>query len=148
MGVASDHAGPELKRIVGEHLRAAGHDVRDYGGPLAPDDDYPDLVLPLAEAIARGEVDRGLFFCGSGIGPAVVGNKVPGVRAAVVTDEWSARDAVTHVGVNLLTVGQRVVGSELAKSIVDAYLGAEPAGGRHQRRRDQIAALESREAVR
>ena len=149
LGVAADHAGGELRDLIAAHLRAAGHEVRDYGGPLGPEDDYPLIVVPLAEAVAAGQVERGLFFCGSGIGPAVAASKISGVRAAVVTDEWSARDAVTHVDVNLLTVGQRVVGPELAKSIVDAYLAARPEGGRHARRREQIAALESgREVVR
>ncbi len=149
IGVAADHAGATLRDLIAAHLKAEGHEVRDFGGPLGPDDDYPEIVVPLADAVATGQVDRGLFFCGSGIGPAVAANKIPGVRAAVVTDEWSARDAVTHVDVNLLTLGERVVGSELAKAIVDAYLGARPEGGRHARRRAQIAAIESgREAVR
>jgi len=143
VGVAADHAGAELRDLVRDHLRATGHEVRDVGGPTRPDDDYPEIVVALADAVATGQVERGLFFCGSGIGPAVAANKIPGVRAAVVTDEWSARDAVSHVDVNLLTLGQRVVGSELAKSIVDAYLQARPEGGRHARRRDQIAAIES-----
>jgi len=149
IGLAADHAGTELRDLVRDHLRAAGHEVRDVGGPTGPDDDYPEIVVALADAVATGQVERGLFFCGSGIGPAVAANKIPGVRAAVVTDEWSARDAVSHVDVNLLTLGQRVVGSELAKSIVDAYLQARPEGVRHARRRDQIAAIESgREVVR
>ncbi len=149
IGVAADHAGTELRDLVRDHLRAAGHEVRDVGGPTGPDDDYPEIVVALADAVATGQVERGLFFCGSGIGPAVAANKIPGVRAAVVTEAWSARDAVTHVDVNLLTLGQRVIGPEVAKSIVDAYLQARPEGGRHARRRDQIAAIESgREVVR
>ncbi|HEX9435687.1 MAG TPA: RpiB/LacA/LacB family sugar-phosphate isomerase [Candidatus Limnocylindria bacterium] len=147
IGVAADHAGTELRDLVRDHLRAAGHEVRDVGGPTGPDDDYPEIVVALADAVATGQVERGLFFCGSGIGPAVAANKIPGVRAAVVTEAWSARDAVTHVGVNLLTLGQRVIGPEVAKSIVDAFLGASAEGGRHARRREQIAEIE-REAVR
>src|SRR5207247_7206197 len=85
----------------------------------------------------------GIFLCGSGIGPAVAANKIPGVCAAVVENEWSARDSVEHVDVNLLTLGERVIGESLAKSIVDAYLGARVQGGRHQRRREQIAKLEN-----
>jgi ribose 5-phosphate isomerase B len=147
IGIAADHAGTELRDLIRDHLRAAGHDVREIGGPSTADDDYPQIVVALADAVATGQVERALFFCGSGIGPAVAANKVPGVRAAVVSDEWSARDAVTHVDVNLLTLGQRVIGSELAKSIVDAYLGARPEGGRHDRRRKQIEALEKKEAL-
>ncbi len=142
IGVAADHAGQALKAALVEHLREKGHEVRQYGPPPDPDDDYPLIVRVLAEAIARGEVDRGIFTCGSGIGPAVAANKIPGIRAAVVENEWSARDAVQHVDLNLLTLGERVIGNELAKSIVDAYLGATVQGGRHERRRKQISDLE------
>jgi len=143
IGVAADHAGQALKAALVEHLREKGHEVRQYGPPPDPDDDYPLIVRVLADAIARGEVDRGIFTCGSGIGPAVAANKIPGIRAAVVENEWSARDAVQHVDLNLLTLGERVIGNELAKSIVDAYLGATVQGGRHERRRKQIEAMES-----
>jgi RpiB/LacA/LacB family sugar-phosphate isomerase len=144
IGIAADHAGQRLEAAIIEHLKAAGHTVVPFGPETTPDDDYPLIVRPLADAIARGDVERGIFFCGSGIGPAVAANKIPGVRAAVVENEWSARDGVEHVDVNLLTLGERVIGESLAKSIVDAYLGAEVQGGRHQRRRDQIRELESR----
>ncbi|MDE3113944.1 MAG: RpiB/LacA/LacB family sugar-phosphate isomerase [Chloroflexota bacterium] len=148
VGLACDHAGVELRDLLAAHLRSRGHQIVDHDGPRSADDDYPLIVVPLARALAHGEVDRAIFCCGSGIGPAVAANKIPGVRAAVVTEEWSARDAVSHVDVNLLTLGQRVVGGELAKSIVDAYLEARPEGGRHARRREQIAELDAkREAV-
>ena len=142
LGVGADHAGVELRDAIEAHLRGSGHEVRRYDGAGGPEDDYPLVVEPLARAVAAGEVERGVFCCGSGIGPAVAANKVPGVRATVATDEWSARDAVTHVDINLLTLGQRVIGVEVAKAIVDAFLGARPEGGRHARRREQIAALE------
>jgi len=147
IGIAADHAGQRLKAAIVEHLKAAGHTIVAFGPETTPDDDYPLIVRPLADAVARGDVERGIFFCGSGIGPAVAANKIPGVRAAVVENEWSARDAVQHVDVNLLTLGERVIGESLAKSIVDAYLGAEVQGGRHQRRREQIAKLEKTEPV-
>ncbi len=143
IGVASDHAGQALKVTLVKHLREKGHEVRLYGPPPDPDDDYPVIVRALAEAIARREVERGIFTCGSGIGPAVAANKIPGIRATVVDNEWSARDAVEHVDVNLLTLGERVIGDELAKSIVDAYLGATVQGGRHERRRKQIETMEA-----
>jgi ribose 5-phosphate isomerase B len=143
IGIAADHAGQRLRAAITEHLKAAGHTIVPFGPETTPDDDYPLIVRPLAEAVARGDVDRGIFFCGSGIGPAVAANKIAGVRAAVVENEWSARDGVEHVDVNLLTLGERVIGEALAKSIVDAYLGAEVQGGRHQQRRDQIRELES-----
>ena len=143
IGLAADHAGTELRDAIGKHLRSRGHEVVDHGGEASPDDDYPLIVAPLARAVAAGDVERAIFCCGSGIGPAVAANKIPGLRAAVVTEEWSARDAVSHVDVNLLTLGQRVIGVELAKSIVDAFVDAKPEGGRHARRREQIAALET-----
>ena len=144
IGIAADHAGQRLKGVVVEHLKASGHTIVPFGPETTPDDDYPLIVRPLADAVARGDVERGIFFCGSGIGPAVAANKIAGVRAAVVENEWSARDGVEHVDVNLLTLGERVIGESLAMSIVDAFLGAEVQGGRHERRRNQIRALESR----
>jgi ribose 5-phosphate isomerase B len=143
VGVAADHAGQALKAALLKHLAKSGHDVKEYGPSPDPDDDYPLIVRELAHAVARGEVERGIFTCGSGIGPAVAANKIPGIRAAVVDNEWSARDAVKHVDVNLLTMGERVIGDELAKSILDAYLGAKVEGGRHERRRKQIESMEA-----
>ncbi|MEA2783850.1 MAG: ribose 5-phosphate isomerase [Rhodospirillaceae bacterium] len=144
IGIAADHAGQELKATLVKHLTEKGHEVKQYGPPPDPEDDYPILVRALAEGIVRGEVERGIFTCGSGIGPAVAANKVPGIRASVLDNEWSARDSVEHLDLNLVTMGERVIGSELAKSIVDAYLGAKVQGGRHERRRKQIEAMESR----
>jgi len=147
IGIAADHAGQRLKASVVEHLKASGHTVFAFGPETTPDDDYPLIVRPLADAIAHGDVERGIFFCGSGIGPAVAANKIAGVRAAMVENEWSARDGVEHVGVNMLTLGERVIGESLAKSIVDAYLSAKVQGGRHARRREQIRELDTGEYV-
>ena len=147
IGIAADHAGQRLKAAVVEHLKAAGHTIVAFGPETRPDDDYPLIVRPLADAVARGDVERGIFFCGSGIGPAVAANKIAGIRAAVVENEWSARNGVEHVDVNLLTLGERVIGESLAKSIVDAYLGAKVQGGRHARRREQIRELDTGEYV-
>lgn len=147
IGLGADHAGQSLKRELGGHLSRAGHETVDFGSTTADPVDYPEYAARLARAVAAGEVERGIFACGSGIGPAVAANKIAGVRAAVVSDEWSARDAVEHVGVNFLTLGERVVGVELAKSIVDAYLGAKVSRDeRHARRRGQIAALDGAHA--
>ena len=143
IGVAADHAGQNLLATLVKHLREKGHEVKQYGPPPDPEDDYPLIVRALAEAVASGEVERGIFTCGSGIGPAVAANKITGIRATVVDNEWSARDAVEHVDVNLLTMGERVIGDELAKSILDAYLGAKVQGGRHERRRKQIESMEA-----
>ncbi|HEU5286857.1 MAG TPA: RpiB/LacA/LacB family sugar-phosphate isomerase [Candidatus Limnocylindria bacterium] len=144
VGLAADHAGQTLKRSLEEHLRRTGHEVRLYGPPPDPEDDYPLIARVLAEALVRGEFERAIFCCGSGIGPAIAANKVAGVRATVAENEWSARDGVSHVDVNFLTLGERVIGDDLAKAIVDAYLGAKTEGGRHERRRKQIEAMEPR----
>lgn len=142
IAIAADHAGVSMRDLIAHHLRSKGHSVDDFSPENDPEDDYPLIVEPLARAIAAGRYDRGIFCCGSGIGPAVAANKIPGVRSAVVENEWSARDAVEHIDLNLLTLGERVIGIELAKSIVDAYLGAKVQGGRHERRRKQIQDLE------
>jgi ribose 5-phosphate isomerase B len=144
VGLAADHAGQALKRTLEEHLRARGHEVKLYGPPPDPEDDYPLIARVLAEALVRGEFDRAIFCCGSGIGPAIAANKIAGVRATVAENEWSARDGVSHVDVNFLTLGERVIGDELAKAIVDAYLDAKVLGGRHERRLKQIEAMEPR----
>ena len=140
--MAADHAGVDLRDQLAHHRRLSGHQVDDLSPENDPEDDYPLMVEPIARAIASGRYERGIFCCGSGIGPAVAANKIAGVRAAVAANEWSARDGVEHVDVNLLTLGERVIGIELAKAIVDAYLGAEVQGGRHERRRKQIEDLE------
>ena len=142
IGIAADHAGQQLKATLVSYLGAKGHDVRQYGPPPDPDDDYPIIARVLGDAVQRGEIERAIFCCGSGIGPAVALNKIAGIRAAVVDNEWSARDAVTHIDVNVLTLGERVIGEELAKSVVEAFLSARPEGGRHERRRKQISDLE------
>ena len=142
IAIGSDHAGFRLKEVLIPYLRDEGHEVTDFGTDSEQSVDYVDFIVPLARAVVRGEFDRGIFTCGSGIGPAVAANKIPGIRSAPASEEWSARDAVTHVDVNVLTLGQRVIGDELAKAIVDAYLAARPEGGRHARRREKIAALE------
>lgn len=144
VGLAADHAGQVLKASLETHLRAKGHEVKLYGAAPDPDDDYPLIARVLADALLRGEFERAIFCCGSGIGPAIAANKIPGVRATVAENEWSARDGVSHVDVNFLTLGERVIGDELAKAIVDAYLDASVLGGRHERRRKQIDQLESR----
>lgn len=147
IGIAADHAGVDLRDLLAHHLRTNGHQVDDLSPENDPEDDYPLIVEPLARAVASGRYERAIFCCGSGIGPAVAANKIAGVRAAVVEHEWSARDAVEHVDVNLLTLGERVIGIEIAKAVVDAFLGATVQGGRHERRRKQIQDLEKGRAT-
>jgi ribose 5-phosphate isomerase B len=147
VGLAADHAGQLLKASLLTHLRERGHEVKVYGPLTDPDDDYPLIARLLADALVRGEFERAIFCCGSGIGPAIAANKIAGVRATVAENEWSARDGVSHVDVNFLTLGERVIGDELAKAIVDAYLEANVQGGRHERRRKQIEAMEKKEVL-
>jgi ribose 5-phosphate isomerase B len=111
VGIAADHGGLTLKDELAGKLRDAGFEVVDFGAhELNPDDDYPDLIVPSAEAVARAEVDRGIAVCGSGVGACVAANKVPGVRAALVTDHFSAHQGVEDDDMNLMCLGGRVVG--------------------------------------
>ncbi len=144
IGVASDHGGLALKNQVAAGLRAAGCKVVDFGpARLNARDDYPDYVVPLARAVARGEVRRGIAICGSGVGACVAANKVRGVRAAVCHDTYSAHQGVEHDDMNVLVLGARVIGTELAHELVAAFLHATFSGGsRHVRRLRKVAALE------
>jgi ribose 5-phosphate isomerase B len=144
VGIATDHAAFTLKEHLVDHLRAAGHTVVDFGAhALNPDDDYPDFVIPLARAVAAGEVERGLAVCGSGVGASVCANKVPGVRAGLVQDHYSAHQGVEHDDMNILSIGGRVTGIAVAEELVDAFLAAEFSHGeRHVRRLQKVAALE------
>jgi ribose 5-phosphate isomerase B len=144
IGIATDHAGFERKEELMAFLREAGHEVVDIGAyRLEPGDDYPDFVIPLAQAVAAGEVDRGVAVCGSGVGASVCANKIPGIRAGLIHDHFSARQGVEDDNMNILCMGGRVVGSALARDLVDAFLAAEFSGAeRHIRRLRKIAALE------
>jgi len=148
IGFATDHAAFALKGGLVAHLREAGHEVVDVGAyRLDPDDDYPDFVIPLARAVASGEVERGVAVCGSGVGAAVCANKIPGVRAGLIHDHYSARQGVEHDHMNILCMGGRVVGSAVAEDLVDTFLTAEfSQEERHLRRLRKIAALEVRAA--
>lgn len=145
VGVATDHGGFGLKREMVERLRRAGHEVVDFGaGELRPDDDYPDFVIPLARAVAAGEVGRGVAICGSGVGASVCANKIPGIRAALVHDHYSAHQGVEHDHMNVLCIGGRTVGSEVAWDLVETFLAAEYShDARHLRRLAKVAALEA-----
>lgn len=145
IGIAADHGGYALKEKLLVLIRDAGFEVVDFGAlSYDPVDDYPDFVIPLARALAAGEVDRGLAVCGSGVGASIAANKVRGVRAALITETYSARQGVEHDDLNLLCLGGRVIGIELAKELLRAFLDAEFSGEeRHQRRLGKIAALEA-----
>jgi ribose 5-phosphate isomerase B len=145
LGIATDHAAFSLKEELAAYLRKEGHEVVDMGAhTLNPGDDYPDFVIPLARAVAAGKVERGLAVCGSGVGASVCANKVPGIRAGLVQDHYSAHQGVEHDDMNVLCIGGRVVGFEVAKDLVDAFLAAKFTGEeRHVRRLRKIAALEA-----
>lgn len=144
IGVASDHGGFALKGELVAKLRALGHEIVDFGAQeLSSGDDYPDFVIPLAEAVARGQVDRGLAICGSGVGAAVCANKVAGVRAALIHDHYSARQGVEDDDMNVLCLGGWIVGPALAWDLVETFLAAQFSGAeRHKRRLAKVAALE------
>jgi RpiB/LacA/LacB family sugar-phosphate isomerase len=144
VGIAADHGGFHLKLEIAELLRSGGLDVIDFGAHrLDEADDYPDFVVPLAQAVAAGEVDRGIAVCGSGVGASIAGNKVTGVRAALVHDTYSAHQGVEHDDMNLICLGGRVVGPALAWELVQAFLNASFSGGnRYRRRLAKVAALE------
>jgi ribose 5-phosphate isomerase B len=144
VGIGGDHGGFSLKEEVGRRLRDAGYDVVDFGArSLAPDDDYPDFVIPLAQALARGEVDRGIAICGSGVGACVAANKVPGVRAATIADTYSARQGVEDDDMNVICLGGRVIGGMVAWELIQAFLAARfSPQPRFSRRLEKVAALE------
>ena len=145
VGIATDHGGFGLKEEILARLRAAGHEVVDFGAhSLAAEDDYPDFVVPLARAVAAGTVDRGVAICGSGVGAVVCANKVPGVRAGLIQDHFSARQGVEDDHMNVLCVGGRVVGPEVAWDLVQTFLAAQfSRAERHLRRLGKVAALEA-----
>jgi ribose 5-phosphate isomerase B len=145
IGIATDHAAFGLKEELVAHLRAAGHDILDVGAyRLDPGDDYPDFVIPLARAVVAGTVDRGVAVCGSGVGASVCANKIPGVRAALIHDHFSARQGVEDDDMNIICMGGRVVGPAVARDLVDTFLAAEfSRAERHVRRLRKVAALEA-----
>jgi ribose 5-phosphate isomerase B len=145
IGIATDHGGFELKQKIIERLRAAGHQVTDFGAhQLTPDDDYPDFVIPLGQAVAAGKVDRGIAVCGSGVGACVCANKVKGVRACLIEDNFSARQGVEDDNLNMLCVGGRIQGPEVVWDLVQTFLKAQFSNApRHARRLGKVAALEN-----
>jgi ribose 5-phosphate isomerase B len=145
IGIATDHGGFELKKTIAERLRAAGHQVTDFGAhQLTPDDDYPDFVIPLGQAVAAGKVDRGIAVCGSGVGACVCANKVKGVRACLIEDNFSARQGVEDDNLNMLCVGGRIQGPEVVWDLIQTFLKAQFSNApRHVRRLGKVAALEN-----
>jgi ribose 5-phosphate isomerase B len=144
VGIATDHGGFGLKEDLLKQLHAAGHEVIDFGADkLSPDDDYPDFVIPLAQAVAVGTVKRGVAVCGSGVGASVCANKIPGIRAALIHDHFSAGQGVEDDHMNVICLGGRTVGPSVAWELVQTFLAAEESQApRHLRRLSKVALLE------
>jgi len=144
LGIAADHGGFNLKEEVKTWLNSAGHQVKDFGADhLDQFDDYPDYVIPLARAVASGEVKYGIAICGSGVGASIGANKVAGVRAALIHDSFSAHQGVEDDDMNLICLGGRVIGIKIAEELITAFLNARYIGAeRHRRRLEKIKALE------
>jgi len=133
--VGADHRGYCLKDVIAEHLRAAGHEVLDVGTNGDESVDYPDLALAVAKAIRNGQAERGVLVCGSGVGAVVAANKIAGIRAGLCHDTYSAHQGVEHDDMNMVCMGSRVIGEELALEIVKAFVGASFSGEERYRRR-------------
>jgi len=147
IGIAADHGGYELKEQLLAALTSADFIVKDFGAwDLVDGDDYPDFIVPLARAVSEGEIIRGLAICGSGVGACVVANKIADVRAALITDSFSAHQGVEDDNMNVMCMGGRVTGSALALELVQAFLNADfKAEERFIRRLDKVAVLEKNE---
>ncbi|AUS98401.1 ribose 5-phosphate isomerase B [Clostridium thermosuccinogenes] len=144
IAVGSDHAGYGLKTEIIDHLKQNGYEVLDFGTCDCNSVDYPDYGLSVAEAVKDGRCEKGIIICGTGIGISIAANKVPGIRAAVCSDTYSARMSREHNNANVLSIGARVVGPGLALDIVDTWLKAEFQGGKHQNRINKITQIEKK----
>lgn len=144
IAVACDHGGRALKQVLLDYLQKNGYEVCDFGTNTADSCDYPDYALPAAEAVARGECERGILICSTGIGISIAANKVRGIRCAHCHDTYSAKYTRLHNDANMIAFGQKIIGDGLMLEIVDTFLHTEFEGGRHQRRVDKISAIEEK----
>jgi ribose 5-phosphate isomerase B len=143
--IGADHAGFRLKQMIAEQLRQLGHEVIDKGTDNDAPVDYPDFAEAVGVAVINGAAERGVLICGSGVGASVAANKIPGIRAGLCHDSYSARQGVEHDDMNVLVLGARVIGAELARELVNNFLAAKFTGEeRHRRRIAKIEALEER----
>ena len=142
--IGNDHAGTELKFEIKKYLEEKGYEVENYGTDSTESVNYPEIGAGLAEKVAAHEADLGILICGTGVGISLAANKVPGIRAAVCSDVTTAHLVREHNHANILAFGARIVGSELAKDMVDAFLNAKPLGGRHAERVEMITAVEKK----
>ena len=144
IAIGSDHGGYTLKELIITNLKEKGYDVADYGTDSTKSVDYPEFGEKVAIAVKNGEADRGIVICGTGIGISISANKVPGIRAALASDTYSARMSREHNDANILALGARVIGPDLAMEIVNVWISTEFAGDRHMRRVNQITEIEER----
>lgn len=143
IAIGADHAGWPYKEALIEDLEASGHEVTDLGTHGPDSVDYPDFARPVAESVARGETDRGILLCGSAVGVSLVANKVPGIRAGVCHDTYSAHQCVEHDDVNVLCLGARVIGIEVAREVTATFVAARFTDeARHRKRLDKLLAVE------
>lgn len=146
IGIACDHGGFELKNTISVFLKEKGYEITDFGAfELNNADDYPDFVVPLARAVANKELERGIAICGSGVGASVAANKIPGVRAALINEHFSAHQGVEDDNMNLICMGGRVTAFAAGEELVLAFLNAQFSGAeRHKRRLKKVSALETK----
>lgn len=143
IALGSDHAGLKLKKEIMKHLEGKDIEFKDFGTNTEESCDYPDYAKEVANQVANKNYDLGILICGTGIGISIAANKVPGIRAALCSDTFSAHSSREHNNANILALGERVVGAGLALDIVDTFLSSEFQGGRHQRRVDKISDIEN-----
>ena len=144
IAIAADHGGFNLKNRIKESLQSMGYEISDFGTYSLESCDYPDFILPAAEAVASGKCDRGIIICTTGIGASIVANKVPGIRCALCHDTYGAELTRRHNDANILALGGNVVGEDCGLEIVNIFLRTGFEGGRHQRRVDKITAVEKK----
>ncbi|GAA0770666.1 ribose 5-phosphate isomerase B [Clostridium subterminale] len=144
IAIGSDHGGLRLKKEVIKHLEKKNIEVKDYGTYTEDSCDYPEFAEKVAEAVVAKEYDYGILICGTGIGISISANKIPGIRAALCSDTFSAHATREHNNANILAMGERVVGTGLALDIVDAFLGSTFEGGRHENRVNKIMEIEKK----
>lgn len=142
VAIGADHGGYRLKEDIKGLLEDLGVDYKDFGTHSTESVDYPDVALPVAQSVADGLFDRGILICGTGIGIGIAANKVKGIRAALVHDTFSAHACREHNDANILTMGERVIGSGLARDIVTIWLATDFEGGRHERRVEKMMTIE------
>ena len=146
--IGSDHAGFEMKNAMGDLLRSLGHSVLDVGAFNENPSDYPDFAEAVGKAVLEGKGERGLLVCGSGVGVSVAANKIPGIRAGLCHDTYSAHQGVEHDDMNVLVLGSRIIGEKLAEDLVKSFLGAKfTSEERHLRRLNKVKAIEAKYSV-